>query len=202
MTNFRILILGSGKSTLLRVLVGINRLKRHPGYTTTSMNNNINNNHYGNNNIASSSSTYNQNPSSLQPRQQIPLQQQHIDDDNEYYDSGHIYIDGYDTSTIPTNHRSLYFSMVSQDNELFRGLTLAENIRYGTHHLPHVVEVDSIPAKIAFENAVDDALVRPIVNKLGESAAVGPLGRFLSGGERQRVCIARALYREELNRYK
>lgn len=28
---------------------------------------------------------------------------------------------------------------------------------------------------------------------------MGPRGRLLSGGERQRVCLARALYREELN---
>lgn len=41
----------------------------------------------------------------------------------------------------------------------------------------------------------------PLLQRLqgGWEGAVGPRGRLLSGGERQRVCLARALYREELN---
>ena len=51
------------------------------------------------------------------------------------------------------------------------------------------------------ENAAEDAQLDPLLQRLqgGWDGAVGPRGRLLSGGERQRVCLARALYREELN---
>lgn len=51
------------------------------------------------------------------------------------------------------------------------------------------------------DNAAEDAQLEPLLQRLqgGWDGAVGPRGRLLSGGERQRVCLARALYREELN---
>jgi ABC-type multidrug transport system fused ATPase/permease subunit len=54
---------------------------------------------------------------------------------------------------------------------------------------------------ILSENAAEDAQLDPLLQRLqgGWEGAVGPRGRLLSGGERQRVCLARALYREELN---
>lgn len=44
-------------------------------------------------------------------------------------------------------------------------------------------------------------MVYPVVAKQSEGwfSSVGPRGRLLSGGERQRVCIARALYRQEMS---
>ena len=53
----------------------------------------------------------------------------------------------------------------------------------------------------ALHNAAMDAMVYPVVAKQSEGwlSSVGPRGRLLSGGERQRVCIARALYRQEMS---
>ena len=50
-------------------------------------------------------------------------------------------------------------------------------------------------------NAATDSQLQPVVDKLkdGWASAVGPRGRLLSGGERQRVCLARALYRQEIS---
>lgn len=50
-------------------------------------------------------------------------------------------------------------------------------------------------------NAAMDSQLQPVVDKLkdGWASAVGPRGRLLSGGERQRVCLARALYRQEIS---
>jgi ABC-type multidrug transport system fused ATPase/permease subunit len=61
--------------------------------------------------------------------------------------------------------------------------------------LAHVI------SSILSENAAEDAQLDPLLQRLqgGWEGAVGPRGRLLSGGERQRVCLARALYREELN---
>jgi ABC-type multidrug transport system fused ATPase/permease subunit len=85
--------------------------------------------------------------------------------------------------------------MIGQETDLFRGLTLVDNIRYGTPD-----GSDLIRSNQALENAAADAQLDSVVSRLSDRwlAAVGPRGRLLSGGERQRICLARALYREEM----
>ena len=111
--------------------------------------------------------------------------------------SGSIRIDGADVSG---RNRIPCFSMVGQDNDLFRGLSLADNVRYGTHTVLGAGTADSPEAVAALRNAAEDAQLAPLLARVqgGWDASVGPRGRLLSGGERQRVCLARALYREEL----
>lgn len=112
--------------------------------------------------------------------------------------AGSLSIDGMDVSG---HDRIPCFALAGQDSDLFRGLSLVDNIRYGTHTMPDSFATDSIEAKVALENAAEDAQLDPLLQRLqgGWDAAVGPRGRLLSGGERQRVCLARALYREELS---
>lgn len=103
---------------------------------------------------------------------------------------------------IVTNYdRTSLFSYVGQDNDLFRGLNIAENVAYGALSTSNLLfEFNSTASKIALENAARDAELNPVIEKLsdGWKSKVGPRGRLLSGGERQRICIARALFREEL----
>ena len=68
-----------------------------------------------------------------------------------------------------------------------------------THSPSHSLTLT--PSFTSVENAAEDAQLGPLLQRLqgGWDGAVGPRGRLLSGGERQRVCLARALYREELN---
>lgn len=103
-------------------------------------------------------------------------------------------------------NRVPFFSIVSQENDLFRGLTLQENIEYGALTLPLTAsESGHLPEDLtlhALQSAIEDAQLTSVLRKLnhGLQSAVGPRGRLLSGGERQRVCIARALYRQSLAR--
>jgi ABC-type multidrug transport system fused ATPase/permease subunit len=112
--------------------------------------------------------------------------------------AGSLNIDGMDVSGYD---RIPCFALAGQDSDLFRGLSLVDNIRYGTHTLSDSFATDSLEAKVALDNAAEDAQLDPLLQRLqgGWDAAVGPRGRLLSGGERQRVCLARALYREELS---
>ena len=72
--------------------------------------------------------------------------------------------------------------------------------RYGTHTILGAGDANSSEALLALAHAAEDAQLTPLLQRVqgGWEAAVGPRGRLLSGGERQRVCLARALYREEL----
>mmetsp|Transcript_7940 Transcript_7940/g.11874 ORF Transcript_7940/g.11874 Transcript_7940/m.11874 type:complete len:261 (+) Transcript_7940:2-784(+) len=96
-----------------------------------------------------------------------------------------------------------------------------ENVKYGSHTLlnrstnksvlyssQHNTAASSEIALLqqkreerALNNAAEDSQLLPVVKKFkdGWQAAVGPRGRLLSGGERQRVCLARALYRQEIS---
>ena len=138
--------------------------------------------------------------------------------------SGQLLIDGRDVTGA---ERVPFFSMVGQESDLFRGLNLVDNVRYGT--TPEGVDIppfdpssasasssSSSPSKMAavseasstalekerraLQSAAQDAQLHPLLSSqpLHWAAAVGPRGRLLSGGERQRVCLARALYRQEL----
>lgn len=121
--------------------------------------------------------------------------------------SGQLLVDGVDVTGL---HRIPLFSMVGQDSDLFRGLDLAGNVRYGTDVLMGpgsgdgasvgVAEAWGEADRRALTNAARDAQLQPLLASQanGWSSAVGPRGRLLSGGERQRVCLARALYRQEL----
>ena len=110
------------------------------------------------------------------------------------FNSGEITLDGVD---VTYSDRTPCFSLVGQENDLFRSLSLANNIRYGTSIDDTMSEV----GKLALLNAAQDAQLEQLIGRVpgGWNASVGPRGRLLSGGERQRVCLARALYREEIN---
>jgi len=140
--------------------------------------------------------------------------------------SGQLFVDGVDVSA---QHRVPLFSMVGQESDLFRGLNLVGNVRYGSapeellelipsDHHPHPQEQQQQQGQqqeqqqqqalpllgqggrdwTALQNAARDAQLAPLLLHHGWGGAVGPRGRLLSGGERQRVCLARALYRQEL----
>lgn len=115
------------------------------------------------------------------------------------HNSGMIRLDGTD---MTCNDRTPCFSLVGQENDLFRGLTLANNIRYGTAASGTSAVGESYAQREhdALIVAARDAQLHQLISKLsgGWDAQVGPRGRLLSGGERQRVCLARALYREEM----
>jgi ABC-type multidrug transport system fused ATPase/permease subunit len=107
-------------------------------------------------------------------------------------DGSRILIDGIDVTGLD---RTSCFSSIGQDTDLFRGLNLVENVCYGTND-----GYDPNQAMLALQNAAEDAQLEPVLSRLEKrwQAPVGPQGRLLSGGERQRVCLARALYREEM----
>jgi ABC-type multidrug transport system fused ATPase/permease subunit len=108
-----------------------------------------------------------------------------------------IIINGVDVTEM---ERMSCFAMVGQENDLFRSLTLAQNIMYGTSNTTNDSKLHEILVEKALGNAVEDASLWPLIMKIegGWNAQVGPRGRLLSGGERQRVCLARALFREEI----
>lgn len=128
--------------------------------------------------------------------------------------SGILLVDGRDMTGV---YRIPCFSMVGQESDLFRGLNLVGNVRYGTSSadrmeaMPVPDSEDDRTADLAsneriqiaadnraLANAASDAQLALLLEQQGWGAAVGPRGRLLSGGERQRVCLARALYRQEL----
>eukprot|EP01031_Cornospumella_fuschlensis_P028562 gene28562-34476_t len=112
--------------------------------------------------------------------------------------TGSIYVHGRD---FTATNRVPLFSVVGQDNDLFRGLDLMQNIEYGAYTLPHYDNITDEEKMDALHNAAYDAqLWNTLAQSGGWRREVGPRGRLLSGGERQRVCLARALYREELMR--
>ena len=108
-----------------------------------------------------------------------------------------IFINGVDVTDM---ERMSCFAMVGQENDLFRSLTLAQNIMYGTSNTTYDSKLHEILVEKALANAVEDASLWPLILKVegGWNAQVGPRGRLLSGGERARVCLARALFREEM----
>jgi ABC-type branched-subunit amino acid transport system ATPase component len=95
------------------------------------------------------------------------------------------------------------FSYAGQDNDLFKSLTIAENVEYGiVHELESNAEYyfSDSDRSLALENSVRDSKLDELVGRLpdGLQSNLGSNGRLFSGGERQRICLARAFYRQEL----
>ncbi|PPC99029.1 MAG: ABC transporter [Hyphomicrobium sp.] len=97
--------------------------------------------------------------------------------------SGTIYIDGQDISTVSLDSLRRQISLVSQDVFLFEG-TIKENL---VTEDKKYTEEDIIAAAKA---AHADDFIRDFPK--GYDTPVGELGGMLSGGQRQRISIARA----------
>jgi ABC-type multidrug transport system fused ATPase/permease subunit len=98
--------------------------------------------------------------------------------------SGHIFVDGRDLSTVRLRDYRSQLGVVLQDNFLFDG-TIAENISYGRPDatIEEIREVSHIAHAHEFIEAFDNQY----------DTVVGERGVKLSGGQRQRVAIARAI---------
>ncbi len=99
-------------------------------------------------------------------------------------DSGRIFVDGYDLSSVVLTDFWSQLGVVLQDNILFAG-TVAENIGYAVRRA----------GKSDVERAGRDASCDGFVARLehGYSTMIGPNGVGLSAGERQRIAFARAV---------
>jgi subfamily B ATP-binding cassette protein MsbA len=98
--------------------------------------------------------------------------------------SGRIFIDGRDLSTVRLRDYRSQLGVVLQENFLFDG-TIAENIAYARPHASRqeILEASRIAHCDVFVERFKD----------GYDTVVGERGIRLSGGERQRVAIARAI---------
>ncbi len=103
-----------------------------------------------------------------------------------FYDiqSGHIYLDGTDISTMSRDKLRSNFGMVLQDTWLFSG-TVKENIRYGN--------ADATDEEI--EEAAKSAYIYDYIMSLPEGfdTKLNEEGSNLSQGQRQLLTIARAI---------
>ncbi|MEH3108148.1 MAG: LPS export ABC transporter ATP-binding protein [Sphingomonas fennica] len=96
-------------------------------------------------------------------------------------DAGRILLDGDDITGLPMYRRAILgLGYLPQETSIFRGLTVAQNIRT-------VLEMAE-PDAAARERRLDELLGEFHLEKLRDSAAMA-----LSGGERRRAEIARAL---------
>lgn len=98
-------------------------------------------------------------------------------------DSGHIYIDGKEISTIPTDELRNNMSIVLQDTVLFSD-TILNNLKYGCEN-PSPEQVQK-----AMEISDCAEMVRTMPE--GVDTLLSPSGTNLSQGERQLLAIARA----------
>jgi len=99
----------------------------------------------------------------------------------ERADSGHIFIDGTDVSSMPIHARSAFgLGYLPQEPSVFRRMTVRENII-------SVLEIRGVrePAR----SRIADELIA----EFGLEKVASQMGYSLSGGERRRVEIARAL---------
>jgi ATP-binding cassette subfamily B protein len=99
-------------------------------------------------------------------------------------DSGHIIVDGVDTSTINRHDVRQLFGMVLQDTWLFQG-SIADNIAYGRTNASHK---DIVAAAQA-------AHVDHLINTLpdGYETIISETADSISAGEKQLLTIARAI---------
>ena len=96
-------------------------------------------------------------------------------------DSGQIFVDGLDVSTLPMYRRArLGVGYLPQEVSIFRGLNVEDNILA-------VLELTE-PNREARRHALEDLLAEFSITHLRQSPA-----QALSGGERRRVEIARCL---------
>jgi lipopolysaccharide export system ATP-binding protein len=96
-------------------------------------------------------------------------------------DSGEILIDGRDATLLPMYRRAqMGLGYLPQEASIFRGLTVAENIR-------SVLELVE-PIRSKRERTLDELLAEFSISHLRRTPAMA-----LSGGERRRVEIARCL---------
>ena len=96
-------------------------------------------------------------------------------------DTGKVIIDGKDVSTWPVYKRARQgISYLAQENSIFRGLTVEENIK-------SVLQVYT-KDKVDIETKLDDLIDDFGLHKVRKSSALA-----LSGGERRRVEIARCV---------
>lgn len=98
-------------------------------------------------------------------------------------DSGQIFIDGVDVTTLDRHSLRSKIGMVLQDTWLFGG-TIAENIAYG---YPNATDADIVEAATA---AHADRFIRTLPD--GYQTRIGEGGSTVSAGERQLITIARA----------
>lgn len=99
-------------------------------------------------------------------------------------DSGKIYVDGIDLSTITLSSYRSQLGVVLQDDFLFEG-TIRENILFP--------RPDASSSEL--KQAVDAAYVSEFIERFenGLDTVIGERGVKLSGGQRQRIAIARAI---------
>ncbi|MCP4355322.1 MAG: LPS export ABC transporter ATP-binding protein [Proteobacteria bacterium] len=96
-------------------------------------------------------------------------------------DSGDVLIDGINVSQWPVYKRARQgISYLSQENSIFRGMTVEENIK----SILQVYEKDTV----TLESKLDELIADFGLNKVRKSQALA-----LSGGERRRVEIARCV---------
>jgi ATP-binding cassette, subfamily B, bacterial len=102
-------------------------------------------------------------------------------------DSGSIYIDGIDISTIDAGWLRSQIAIVSQDVQLRNG-SLADNLRIAK---PEATDEELL-------SAIHDSGLGEFIQSLpdGLNTLVGERGSLLSGGQKQRLSLARALVKD------
>lgn len=100
----------------------------------------------------------------------------------ESADTGHIYLNGEDSTELAVRERGISF--VFQNYALFPSMTVADNISFGLRMLPRAKR----PSKAVLQKTVRELLELIQLENLGERYPAQ-----LSGGQRQRVALARAL---------
>ncbi|KAF2010286.1 P-loop containing nucleoside triphosphate hydrolase protein [Aaosphaeria arxii CBS 175.79] len=106
-----------------------------------------------------------------------------------FYDaqSGHIYYNDQDITSLETSEYRKQISLVSQEPTLYEG-TIRDNV---------ALSVDEANDEEIYQ-ACADAQIHEFITSLpdGYNTRLGPKGMSLSGGQKQRVSLARALLRK------
>lgn len=101
---------------------------------------------------------------------------------------GAVSIGGTDVRQIGTEWLMQHVSFVFQNTRLFHGMSVLDNVRYGTPQ----AGIDAV------NRAIDLSQSREIIDRLpaGTDTLIGAEGTFLSGGEQQRLILARAILKD------
>jgi ABC-type protease/lipase transport system fused ATPase/permease subunit len=107
-----------------------------------------------------------------------------------FYDvnGGRVLVDGRDVREIPPAALRSAMGYVQQEPQLF-GMSIRDNVCYGTQHFPVAPTEEEITAACSQANAHE--FIRGFPE--GYDTMVGERGVQLSGGQKQRLAIARAL---------